>query len=396
MEIRIGSIFKNEYDYVLEWLAWHRLAGFKKFIVADNGSNDKTLQLLEALSSKEITEVMYQPKLQGNSQLTAYRRISERFVSDQNAILFLDADEFLVHDSFEDGSEYLELEGLISKPDVGMVGINWRCFGSSGLEKKDGRPVLERFNHCSNDEMHGKNCHLKSATKLAFAYQIGPHISYLYPPYKRVDTTGDPLTDFIEIEAGVVKPATNMPKGIAKHVVEGPLRVNHYVIKSKEEFTLKKLNRGDAMGGELTLKDSSYFDIHDFKDIFYQLPETKITSLKNEIKLLEEIVGSSIFNEKLIGAVDKSNEKFISGWVCRQDGESCDIQLSVFVNGIFQGRANARYFRPDLKDKNISKDGMCGFYFHHESTLKQGDEVEVKVFGNTCGLMGCRTSVIDK
>ncbi|CAH0648853.1 hypothetical protein PSEG_01314 [Pseudomonas sp. Nvir] len=150
------------------------------------------------------------------------------------------------------------------------------------------------------------------------------------------------------------------------------------------------------MGGDLTLKDSSYFEIHDFKDVFYKLPDSKLDSLKKEIKNLKAALETSVFTEKLIGAVDKSNDKFISGWVCRQDGGSADIKLSVFVNGVFRSYFRANYFRPDLKDKNISQDGMCGFYFHHESTLKQGDEVEVKVFGNTCSLMGSRISVIGK
>lgn len=396
MEVRIGAIFKNEYNYILEWVAWHRMAGFDKFTIADNCSTDKTLPLLEALSSEGVVDIMYQPKLVGNSQLTAYRRISERHASGGNSVLFLDADEFLVHESFADGAEYVELSRLLCNPEVGMVGINWRCFGSSGLEKMDNRPVLERFNYCSGDEMHGKNCHLKSATKLAFAYQIGPHISYLYPPYKRVTPTGSPLTEFIEFEGGVAKPVTAMPKGIAKHVAVGPLRVNHYVVKSKEEFIAKKLNRGDAMGGETTLKDSSYFDAHDFKDIFYKIPDSKISRLKEEIENLNLLIRRSVFGEKLIGAVDKSNDKFISGWVCGQDGGSPDVKLSVFVNGVFRGYVKANYFRPDLKDKNICQDGMCGFYFHHETTLQEGDEVEVKVFGNACALMGARISVISK
>lgn len=135
MEVRIGAIFKNEYIYILEWIAWHRLAGFKKFVIADNCSSDKSLQLIEALCSKDVVDIMYQPKLIGNSQLTAYRRISERYVDGESTVLFLDADEFLVHDSFVDGAEYSELSKLLSDPNVGMVGINWRCFGSSGLEK---------------------------------------------------------------------------------------------------------------------------------------------------------------------------------------------------------------------------------------------------------------------
>lgn len=393
MDIRIGAIFRDERDYVIEWLAWHRLAGFTKFTIADNGSLDGTLQLLEALDELGIVEVSYQPRTTRNAQLIAYRRICEQHVGSGDAILFIDADEFLVHESFVDGQEYEELHKLLSPEYVGMVGINWRCFGSSGHQMADLAPVLGRFTKCAADQPKNKNCHLKSATKISFAYQIGPHISYLYPPFGRSDVKGNAITNFIEFVDGQPRPASGMPEGIAENIVTGPLRINHYVIKSKEEFTRKKMSRGDAMGGEATLKNLSYFSTHDFYEADFIFPESKLAMLRQKISEIQTALDRTSLRRKLIGAVDKSTANFISGWVCDQHAVGT-VKVSVFVNGRLHGVTVAAYYRPDLKDKKISLDGMCGFYYHHELPLKEGGKVEVQVRGNTCQLMGNRVVVI--
>jgi glycosyltransferase involved in cell wall biosynthesis len=393
MDIRIGAIFRDEYDYVIEWLAWHRLAGFTKFTIADNGSDDGTLQLLEALEELGLLELHYQPRTVSNAQLVAYRKICERHIGSGDAVLFIDADEFVVHESFVNGREYEALYGLLFRQDVGMVGINWRCFGSSGHESKDLSPVVSRFTKCASDEKINKNCHLKSATKISYAYQIGPHISYLYPPYKRMDVQGVEISKFIEFKDGQPRPVSGMPEGIAENIVAGPLRIHHYVIKSKEEFIKKKLNRGDAMGGEAAKKDLSYFNSHDFNQAEFIFPASKLDALAKEMSCIKYALEKTTLRRKLIGAVDKSTERFISGWVCDQVAIG-SVKVSIFVNGRLQGRTTAAYYRPDLEDQKISLDGMCGFYFHHEVPLHEGDQVEVKVVGNNCRLMGNRVATI--
>lgn len=395
MEITIGAIFKDEFDYVIEWLAWHRMAGFEKFVIADNGSTDRTLALLEALKDVGLIDVIYQPSVKAGAQVIAYRRICEQNLNEPDAVLFLDADEFLVHSSYVDGAEYKELHRLLNTPEVGMVGINWRCFGSSGLENNDRSPVVARFIKYGRDHATSKNCHLKSVTKIAYAYQIGPHISYLYPPYKRLDVSGSELKDFIQIVNGEIVRDEGMPEGLSRNIVTGPLRVHHYVIKSKEEFTKKKLNKGDAMGGESFKKGMTYFEAHDFSDAELAFPDYKLQRLNSYIAEISQQVGTATnFPRKLIGAVDKSNEKYISGWVCDQTQEGNPIYVSVYVNEIFQAKTKAGYFRPDLKGQGISKNGMCGFYFHHQMPLSAGDVVEVKVVSNNCKLMGAQKAVI--
>jgi|GEM_PF-4049655 len=71
MKFGIGAIFKDELDYILEWLAWRRLAGFARFFVADNGSSDGTRQLLEALGEAGLINLFGSICVLGSFQPTS-------------------------------------------------------------------------------------------------------------------------------------------------------------------------------------------------------------------------------------------------------------------------------------------------------------------------------------
>ncbi|MBD8496254.1 glycosyltransferase family 2 protein [Pseudomonas syringae] len=395
MKIAIGAIFKNEFEYILEWLAWHQIAGFKDFCVADNNSTDRTTALLESLEALGLIRLFYQPTLEKNAQYTAYRKLCQTNIGIYDAFLFIDADEFLVHDAHIPGAEYQLLSNIASQPEVGMIGINWKCYGSSNHEHASDLPVMERFTKHASDLEANKNNHLKSLTKLGTFYELGPHISYLYPPYKRVDVTGKEIKEFIDFVHGKPEAAQDMPRGISKDIVPSPLRIHHYVIKSREEFNKKKLGKGDPMGGETYKKTIDYFNNHNFSDEESFIPEERLDVLKIEIEKLQHLIHErTVFSKKLMGAVDKSNEILISGWICEQDGGTPDIYATVFVNGLYQGKSKAASFRPDLKDNKISKTGFSGFQWHHAKPLKKGDVVDVKVYGNNCSLMGNKSIVI--
>ena len=162
MKLAIGAIFRDEFEYIVEWLAWHEMAGFSTFYIADNGSTDGTRELLEALSDLGKIHILYQPIVEKQAQIRAYNRIAQLTIDQADAVLFIDADEFLTHDSMEEGAEYNCLKKILEDDEVGMVGINWRCFGSSSLEKQDARPVVERFQHCASDLNQNPNQFLKS------------------------------------------------------------------------------------------------------------------------------------------------------------------------------------------------------------------------------------------
>ena len=379
--LAIGAIFRDEYDYLVEWFAWHMIAGFKRFLIADNGSTDGTLALLEALSDLGVINLIYQPVLEKQAQLVAYQRIAQLAINEAvESVLYIDADEFIVHESMLDGEEYRHLEKLMSEPHVGMVGINWRTFGSSGHKVQTSEPVLQRFTEFCNETEYSVNSHLKSITKVCRAKDIGPHKSNLFPGSLLIDSNGAELYGFIDGR----KPGSAEVEysSITRHVVESPLRINHYVIKSEQEFVEKKRRRGSAMKGISFDKGEGYFLNHDFDDATFIFPAAKLNRLKQEIDYVKSILNTTLFDRKLRGALDLSNSSDIRGWLVDENRQSDGIKINIFVNDVWQGRVACGFYRPDLKEKNISATGLSGFRYTHPKPLTSGDVVEVKVHAN--------------
>lgn len=381
MTLGIGAIFRDEFDYITEWIAWHEMAGFTVFYIADNGSTDGTRELLEALSDLGIINLIYQPVVESLAQIRAYNRISQLSVGKTDAILFIDSDEFLTHDSMRDGAEYECLSKLLEDREVGMVGINWRLFGSSGLETQDDRLVIERFTSCLSDRKNNKNGHLKSISKVLFCKDIsGPHITNFLDSHRRINSVGGDLTNFINIFHDKIETADNT--GITAEICRAPLRINHYVVKSKQEYIEKKRKRGDAMIGVNYDRGMPYFHAHDFDDQKFTFPTEKIERLKSRILEIQNKLKTTNFFKKLQGFLDINNQDGIQGWLADEYGESKGLKVNIFVNDIYQGSCQCGFYRPDLKVSNISTEGMNGFRYTHPAPLKSGDVIEVKVHAN--------------
>lgn len=371
MKIAIGAIFRDEYEYIIEWLAWHQIAGFDTFYIADNASSDGSTALLEALSDLGFISLIYQPVIEKRVQILAYNRVIEMAMGRVESILFIDADEFLTHESMKDGAEFEHLKHVLTQPKVGMVGINWRVFGSSGHLKYIQEPVVERFTDCCSDKGKMNNGHLKSVTKIAYITSIDCHLSTVLAPWLRVDVNGKELTEFI------------VPAGVTKHVVSSPLRVNHYVIKSKQEFIEKKRKRGDAIHGTDYDRGMAYFHAREFKDEKFCFPSLKIQQLKNKmLDISFKIKQLTCFNRQLKGVIDVINERVIVGWLLDEKGNSQGLSINIFVNGLLQGTVSCGFFREGLKNTGQSKDGLNGFRYTYPRPLSTKDVVEVKVHAN--------------
>lgn len=379
-KIAIGAIFRDEFDYIVEWLAWHQIAGFNTFYIADNGSSDGTRELLEALSDLGKIKIIYQPLAEKRVQLLAYNRIAELSISENYSILYIDADEFITHESMIDGDEYRHLQSCLSPNNVGGVCINWRMFGSSGHKSYSPEPVLERFNYCCADKEKSRNSPFKSASKIKYSTFIDCHKVDFYKGFDRVDVTSTKIEEYFSFQSNPPGPVTN---GSAVYKpITGPLRINHYVIKSLQEYTEKKRKRGDAMISENHDRGEAFFWNHDFKDVFFKFPAKKLRRLKIKINQIFKLLDSSTFGNKLTGNIDNCNQFSLQGWLVDENGKSIGLKVNIFVNGIHQGFAQCGFYRPDLKEKNISTDGMSGFRYTHPAPLKPGDIVEVKVHAN--------------
>jgi hypothetical protein len=146
----IVAIVKNEQDYIAEWLEFYLLLGAARIIVYDNGSTDRTADIIGRFASiNEVTLVPWCTFLsrQHNKfsiQALAYAHALTNFGSKFRWMAFLDVDEFLfpteqetLADAFQ---EFLHLPSL---------SIPWTNFGPSGHLTKPSGLVIENYTECS-------------------------------------------------------------------------------------------------------------------------------------------------------------------------------------------------------------------------------------------------------
>jgi hypothetical protein len=232
--LAICAIVKNEYDYLLEWVAYHRVVGVDHFLIYNNSSDDDdgTTELLNKLQGIGAVEVVPWPDLpnwrwrQGvysRPQIPAYYDGLERLRNKAEWVAFIDADEFIVPMREDDLPSTLKLYRQF-----GGVGPNWRMFGSSGAQKKENLPVCKRFTMAAFREVYA-NRHVKTIAKPELIRQLSTHRPFLKKGLF-VDEHGREITD---------------RRGIHDSVSYDVIRINHYFTKSREEW-LKKITRGMA------------------------------------------------------------------------------------------------------------------------------------------------------
>ena len=238
--LAVCAIAKDEGCYFKEWIEWHRKMGVEKFYIYDNESTDDTRKVLQPYIDEGVVEYTFFPGQK--KQLAAYDDCFMRHRYDTRWLAFIDIDEFIV--PMKDTTVVDFLKRMESFP---AVEINWLVFGSNGEEKKSPRPVMERFTRHSLPA-HPLNHHVKSIVDPRRVYNmIGCHEAARIDG-KAADSTGKP----IKISFRDRKPQQDV------------IRINHYAIKSREEF-VEKQNRGRASGRQRPVPDS-YFTEYDLND----------------------------------------------------------------------------------------------------------------------------------
>ncbi|MBD8496253.1 glycosyltransferase family 92 protein [Pseudomonas syringae] len=277
--LAIGSIFKNEAPYIVEWLAYHRVMGVEKFFIADNVSNDATTLILQGLNKLGLLTHIYFPTEGGAPpQLPAYRQIMEKYGSEAEWFAFIDADEFIF--PIQHSKKINEVISSIvqGSENAGALALNWASYGSNHHKNYDAKPVVERFQTRGFKDFE-VNKHYKTLVKSEAYLSTGenPHFFQLKEGYHYIDSKGDLLQ---EDKQG--------RKGISNEVCWDNIRLNHYIIKSYEEFVAKR-NRGRATvatSAGLNRTDAFFFG-HNKNDEREVFPEDLLLRVKAEIDRIE-------------------------------------------------------------------------------------------------------------
>lgn len=287
MKLFIAAIVKNELDALLEWIAYHRVLGVNGFIIADNGSNDGTRELLGSLAKLGIVTVIDYPTVGAQKpQLPAYEKILRTCPRDVDLLAFIDADEFLL--PLEQEQLIPTLQGWFADDSVSAVALNWSNFGSNGEIFAEEGLVIERFTKRA-PQTFNVNHNFKSIVRPARTERFfNPHYASLrYGRY--IDVQGNDL---------VLHPKHG--NGVSAEVIWNGVRVNHYAVKSLEEFLLGKHLRGSAATVN-RVKHKAYFKAHDRNDETCLLAAALAPRVKAEMAALGERLATLPVDEEPSG-----------------------------------------------------------------------------------------------
>ncbi|MCH8474841.1 MAG: glycosyltransferase family 2 protein [Opitutales bacterium] len=246
----IGVILKNEGAYIAEWIAYHHLLGFDSFYLLDNDSTDDSWQVIGTISKHIPIRKEKFPYLgDANVCFPAYSWILQKAREDEvDYLALIDLDEFFFPES-KGGSFRDSLESLFLDDEVSAVGINWCCYGTSGHFLKPEGLVTECFTRHSSKEF-SVNHHYKSIVRpervshVINTHQMGLHRG-----------------KYIHSDGSQLEPHPDHPFGLSQKVCWDGIRLNHYVLKSTEEFILNKALKGCGESGA-KIKGEEYYSHH--------------------------------------------------------------------------------------------------------------------------------------
>ena len=238
-------LIKDEGIYLSEWLAHYLTLGFDRIVIYDNGSCSETRHIERVCASADarISLIDWQDQPGVNPQISAYSHALENCKTEW--IAFFDTDEFLVLKSSRSIADFLSNAGR----KVGAVAINWLFFGSNGETAYRPEPVTERFPRCAQDGSRMFKSIVRTRAASAMSH---PHSATLRNGFSYVDADMN--------ETALLDPA-RLP-----HVTLGTAQINHYVLRSAEEYAWKR-QRGNS-----TLPDGhpKKFAKFDNADLFWK------------------------------------------------------------------------------------------------------------------------------
>ena len=266
------AIFRGEDDYLVEWIEFHRMMGVDHFILYDNNMGRGSQVLLEPYIENGVVTHITFPDIPGlrdgrhantlSTQQMAYADFIKRFRHHFKYILQLDIDEFLFPKSHNSITDILN-EYDDSK--LARIEINWTNFGYNSYLTKPSGLVIKNFTKSGSNIVPRVVKSISNTRYLSkrFAYTNVHRFSHRFT-----------LTDVI------TKLILGYPQIIKGKTANDLFQLNHYITKSKEEYSRKLLiNKGGYMTGEETeekfIRLNNQSNIIEDKTIFRFIPKLK-------------------------------------------------------------------------------------------------------------------------
>lgn len=237
----IAARAKNEASYIGDWLLFHRAVGVRHFYIYDDGSTDRTCDVIrETLSPEEFTIFPWSSRMidEGSNQfldtqVIAFAHAILNFGATCKWMAFIDVDEFLLPKSGKTIEE--ALEGANGFP---AVSLPWHMFGTSGHKIKPEGSALLNFTMRSvipsADKKNGMA--FKCIVDPCEVVQVGVH-HFCTRTFGEVNSN----------DAG--QRATREGRKEKAFYSSQYLQLNHYYTRSEHEL-MEKISRGNGRSSE--------------------------------------------------------------------------------------------------------------------------------------------------
>jgi hypothetical protein len=257
--LSIAAIVKNEVPYIGEWIEYHLLTGVQKFYIYDNESTDNLKEYLTPYIKDGIVEYINFPGIR--QQVAVYNDAVHRYRYSSFWLAFIDIDEFLLPVTGTLTDFLLDFE------DVPGIEINQVLYGSGGHKEKPEGLVIECFKDHSNYDIYNNR---------AIKTIVNPRkVFYIKTAHEAIYFKGE-----FSYNSNKVK---NILPSLNRMACHDKIMINHYNIKSLEEF-LSKASRGRAASpGKLTIDNFYERDYNEIKN--NNNMEKYVQAVKDNIKL---------------------------------------------------------------------------------------------------------------
>ncbi|MCQ2192700.1 MAG: glycosyltransferase family 92 protein [Paludibacteraceae bacterium] len=245
----ICAIFKDEANYIKEWILYHQMIGVEHFYLYNNFSSDQYESVLKPFVESGMVTLTEWPIPQG--QIPSYKHWYENFRKETKWNCFLDLDEYicpLYGDNVYDWVKKYE--------DYPTVKLYWRMFGTSGkMQHDDGKLVTEQYvvswdKYYDEGKIFYNTSYKIDLFELGMMHNIKSPVTFLG---KKVEIP--PINEFKNF---ITKYNINKVKK------DFTIQVNHYWSKALNCY-FNQQRRGDAVFKE-SPRSMEYFYWHESKN----------------------------------------------------------------------------------------------------------------------------------
>jgi len=264
--VTLVSMMKDEGAGLLEWVAYHRLLGADRILVLTNDCSDGTDAMLDRLQA--LGEVIHLRNAvpPGRKPQPHALRLAETHAAVRTAdwVMALDADEFL---SIHAGAGRLDCLIDALPEETQACAVTWRIFGSAGRRRWTEDLVTEAFPAAAPDDFR-RGWGVKTLFRPFEGMRLGIHRPWMRGARKDPDRARR-----LAAQPWVNGSGNRLPADFAlgswrstrRTVGYGLAEVNHYAVKSREAYLLRRLR------GNVNLKaskyDAAYFALHDRNEV---------------------------------------------------------------------------------------------------------------------------------